>query len=85
MSSPWDPNTIITDEDIAKLFGDSLTQSPPKTDGWQVDTQPNFTIMDPKEYYWNKRGECPTCKDGSKPDSMPGGYFKCKGCGWVNN
>lgn len=37
---------------------------------------------DARAYYWSERGECPTCRDGTKPSIMPGGWFECKQCKW---
>lgn len=36
------------------------------------------------EYFWKARGECPSCRDGTSPVVMPGGWFECHRCKWRN-
>lgn len=36
------------------------------------------------EYFWKARGECPSCRDGTSPVVMPGGWFECHKCKWRN-
>jgi len=36
------------------------------------------------EYFWKARGQCPSCRDGTVPTVMPGGWFECHKCKWRN-
>jgi len=71
ISPPESPTIEITDSDIENLFTDE-DKAP----------EPDFHIIDDQDYWWMQRGECPVCKDGSKPESMPGGSFLCPKCNW---
>lgn len=62
----------------------SIAKSPNLVDPNEI-TIPDqgFELKSDFEAYWTERGECPNCRNGQKPDILPGGGFKCEKCGWT--
>lgn len=76
-SDPVDPNEITIDLNLHNIDPKDLlmpTETPP--------SDPNWRMIPDYDYYWKQLGQCPSCKDGTKPVSQPGGGFSCPKCKW---
>jgi len=92
MSDPNKPIDLanIGDDEIEGMFTDikeihedgsgACKTSPDLDDTVPIDFGKSQTD---REIWWNQRGECPKCQDGSKPECVAGGFI-CSKCKWRN-
>ena len=92
MSDPNKPIDLanIGDDEIEGMFTDikEIHEDGTNVTGSSVDLDDTVPIdfgkpQTDREIWWNKLGQCPVCKDGSKPECVAGGFIWST-CNWRN-